>query len=311
MMSKSKEIIIGVDAGGTTSKVALFELDGTILAKSFGKSGSPAVTKEWYLHIDDAIDDTLNKINKEENKIVFIQLGVSGISALTSYEEIIQYFTNKYQSPCAITSDTMSALYSVLDDEEQAGIVVISGTGVGIFGKNNQNQTMLIGGWGHLLREYGSAYAIVHRFCVRLIDRFESTGTISSLGKKFLQKNKLNNIRDLNHLFYQNSKDEIASLSTFFKEEANQGNKSAILALREQGRLLGKQVSQLMKFLHLPNGTKIGLRGGFLEKDGKYIIQGIKEFFEQNNIILHFEKKATDQLYGVYRMALNHMKKGV
>lgn len=306
-----EKVIIGVDAGGTSCKAGIFQCNGEILTKGFGKSGSPAVTKDWYLHIDDAIEDALRKIEKTKYQIACIQLGISGISALSSYEEVRLYLEKKYQTSCHITSDTWSALYSVLDENEEEGIVVISGTGVGIFGKNTEEKTILIGGWGHLIREYGSAYSVVHRFCVHLIDRFEAMQPLSPLEKRFLQTCHLKDVRDLNHLFYQNEKDEIAKLSIFFKNEANRGNKQAIQVLKEQGVFLGKQVKHAMMFLNLANQTKIGFRGGFLEKDGKYIIQGMMEYFEQNQIHLLFEQKPRDQLYGVYRLALNNIKKGV
>lgn len=302
-MNKLEEIMICVDAGGTSCKAAIFQKDGQIIAKGFGKSGSPAVSTNWYLHIDDAMIDALSKIDRKNFKIVFIQIGASGISALNSHEEIEQYFVKKYSCPCNITSDTLTALYSVLDENEEEGIVVISGTGVGIFGKNKDGKTMLIGGWGHLIREYGSAYSIVHMFCINLVNHYEETGKLSILEKLFLEKCRFTKVRDLNHLFYQRTKDEIASLSVFFKEEANKGNVDAIHLLKEQGHLLGGQVKNLMRFLNLPNKVKIGLRGGFLEIDGKYIIIGINEYFKENNIELSFEKETKDQLVGVYQLA--------
>lgn len=295
--------MICVDAGGTSCKAAIFQKNGQILAKGFGKSGSPAVSTNWYIHIDDAISNALSKINRNNFEIAFIQIGASGISALNSHQEIDLYFIDKYNCPCNITSDTLTALYSVLDENEQEGIVVISGTGVGIFGKNKDSKTMLIGGWGHLIREYGSAYSIVHIFCINLVNHYEETGELSVLEKLFLEKCGFTKVRDLNHLFYQKNKDEIASLSVFFKEEANKGNLDAIDLLKEQGYLLGRQVKNLMRFLNLPNKTKIGLRGGFLEIDGKYIIIGIKEYFKENNIELSFEKETKDQLVGVYQLA--------
>ena len=43
-----KDIIICVDAGGTTSKVGIFTNDGNILMRETGKAGSPAVDKNWF-----------------------------------------------------------------------------------------------------------------------------------------------------------------------------------------------------------------------------------------------------------------------
>ena len=76
-----KDIIICADAGGTTSKIGIFTNDGNILMRETGKAGSPAVDKNWYLNIDSAIQKALDKLDFEYN-ILYIELGVSGISAL-------------------------------------------------------------------------------------------------------------------------------------------------------------------------------------------------------------------------------------
>ena len=90
-----KDIIICVDAGGTTSKVGIFTNDGNILMRETGKAGSPAVDKNWYLNIDSAIQKALDKLDFEYN-VLYIELGVSGISALTEHSNIDEYFMQKY-----------------------------------------------------------------------------------------------------------------------------------------------------------------------------------------------------------------------
>lgn len=305
---KKEQIYICVDAGGTTSKAAIFSKDGKILARGIGKTGSPAVSfNDWYLHIDDAIVESLRNLNEnnqiDKYEIEKIALGVSGISALSSTIKEQEYFQNKYGVPCLITSDTLTALYSVIENKEEDGIVVISGTGIGIFGKNS-TQTFLVGGWGHILREYGSAYSIVHDFSVGIIDKFEAMIEFSNLEQEFLKKFQITNIRDFNHLFYQHSKDEIAKYSIFFKEMARKNNNDAISLLKKEGKALAIQVENLMKHLKLKNGTKIGLKGGFIEKDGELIVEGFKEYMNNKDIKLQYVDNNNEQLYGVYRFAI-------
>ena len=308
-MEKQK-IYICVDAGGTSSKAAIFSEEGQILERGFGKSGSPAVSfNEWYLHIDDAIVQVINNFSEKNDFNNFIiekiALGVSGISALSSIKEQIEYFQNKYNTKCSITSDTITALYSVISNKDENGIVVISGTGIGILGKNKE-ETLLVGGWGHLIREYGSAYSIVHDFVVDIIDKYEAMIELDELELAFLKRYNIEKIRDFNHMFYQNSKDEIASYSVFFKEYAMLKNEHAIELLKKEGMRLAIQVENLMKHLKLENGTKIGLKGGFIERDGELIVSGFKEYMLSKNIILNYIKNNNEQLDGVYRYAIWH-----
>ena len=304
MMNK-REVYICVDAGGTTSKAAIFSKDGTILARGFAESGSPAVTYDrWYVNIEKSMIDAINHY-QTPMKIIKMVFGVSGISALSSITDVKNYFEQKYLSTCIITSDTMTALYSVLENSKDAGMVVIAGTGVAIFGKNH-SETMLIGGWGHLLREKGSAYAIVHDFCVKMIEKYEAGIRLNKLEYAFLNNYKMSNIREFNHLFYQNSKDEIAKLSIFFKQQAKLGNKQAMNLLKNQGFELAKQTINLMKKLNLKNNTIIGLTGGFIDNDGEYIIEGFKEYMDKVKIDLKYKINDGEQLFGVYKFATNN-----
>lgn len=304
MMNK-REVYICVDAGGTTSKAAIFSKDGTMLARGFAESGSPAVTYDrWYVNIEKSMIDAINHY-QTPMKIIKMVFGVSGISALSSITDVKNYFEQKYLSTCIITSDTMTALYSVLENSKDAGMVVIAGTGVAIFGKNH-NETMLIGGWGHLLREKGSAYAIVHDFCVKMIEKYEAGIRLNKLEYAFLNNYKISNIREFNHLFYQNSKDEIAKLSIFFKQQAKLGNKQAMKLLKNQGFELAKQTINLMKKLNLKNNTIIGLTGGFIDNDGEYIIEGFKEYMDKVKIDLKYKINDGEQLFGVYKFATNN-----
>ena len=300
-----REVYICVDAGGTTSKAAIFSKDGTILARGFAESGSPAVTYDrWYVNIEKSMIDAINHY-QTPMKIIKMVFGVSGISALSSITDVKNYFEQKYLSTCIITSDTMTALYSVLENSKDAGMVVIAGTGVAIFGKNH-SETMLIGGWGHLLREKGSAYAIVHDFCVKMIEKYEAGIRLNKLEYAFLNNYKMSNIREFNHLFYQNSKDEIAKLSIFFKQQAKLGNKQAMKLLKNQGLELAKQTINLMKKLNLKNNTIIGLTGGFIDNDGEYIIEGFKEYMDKVKIDLKYKINDGEQLFGVYKFATNN-----
>lgn len=296
-----KKIYVCIDAGGTSCKAGIFDEEGNILSRGTSKSGSPAVSDNWYLHIDDAIKDSLDKLDFSY-QIINITMGVSGLSAKedTIFEK--SYFESKYHTKCNILSDTMTALYSVIKDKNESGIIVISGTGIAIFGKNKA-QNLMIGGWGHIIRELGSSYSIVHDFCVNLIDKFENQIAYSNLELKFIQKYHLENIRKLNHLFYNHTKDEIAKLSIFFKEEAKNNNLEAKNLLKQQGVLLAKQTYNLIKHLNLPNHTIIGLTGGFIENDGEDIVQGFKEYLEANQIYLDYNTEHNEQLIGVYYLA--------
>ena len=88
--------------------------------------------------------------------------------------------------------------------------------------RNNVNRSM------NLINEFKpEKYDKVHRK-ENLIDKYEASKPFNSLEKAFLSYLKIKNIRELNHIFYQHTKDEIAKLSLFFKKEARKNNQEAI-----------------------------------------------------------------------------------
>ncbi len=105
-----------------------------------------------------------------------------------------------------------------LKDKYQNGIVVISGTGVAIYGKY-ESQTTLIGGWGHIIRELGSAYACVHDLALNIIDQEENDLPLTLFQENFLTYLNKHHITDLKHLFYNHSKKEYNYLNNSIYHE--------------------------------------------------------------------------------------------
>lgn len=105
-----REVYICVDAGGTTSKAAIFSKDGTILARGFAESGSPAVTYDrWYVNIEKsvydhcvAIDLIVRKGRVGEvynvgghNERTNLQVVKTVLHALNKPESLITYVTDR------------------------------------------------------------------------------------------------------------------------------------------------------------------------------------------------------------------------
>ena len=62
--------------------------------------------------------------------------------------------------------------------------------------------------------------------------------------------------------------------------------------------------NRIGKKLDLKNNTIIGLTGGFIDNDGKYIIEGFKEYMYNIKIKLRYKINYGEQLFGVYKFAI-------
>lgn len=130
------KVIMSIDAGGTKTKAALIDYDCNIVFERVGGPGSPAVLKEQKAmkNIMDLIDKVFLEA-KDLYEITYIQMGISALSAVEDKSFYEKFLSSKYSVPVSIENDAYMALYSIIQDKYNEGIVVLAGTGSAICGK--------------------------------------------------------------------------------------------------------------------------------------------------------------------------------
>ena len=98
----------------------------------------------------------------------------------------------------------------------QPGILVISGTGSVVIGRNAKGETARAGGWGHLLGDHGSGYWIALTGLRAAIREYDRRGRAPS---RILRRLCLNNPDQLVDWIQQAGKEEIASLAGEFIDD--------------------------------------------------------------------------------------------
>ena len=257
-----KKVIICVDAGGTSTKIAVIDQNKEILIKNIIGPGSPAVNINACEDIYNALTKLYNEI-KDSYLISAIILGMSGFALVdtTNYKKQLE---DRFKTNIILISDVDLAYYSTIKDEYNFGCVVVSGTGAAVQAVND-NKSFMSNGWGQLLTERGSGYTCVRDYVCLMIHTLEEKGHLSPLGNKFLEYCGFKDILDFKPLFYRHSKDEVASYSKFFIEEACRNhNKEAIKWLETNGTLIGKDIVSSCKRVKMPKDFPIGFRGGFI-----------------------------------------------
>jgi N-acetylglucosamine kinase-like BadF-type ATPase len=155
---------IGVDGGGTGTSAVLSTKKGRIVAVG---SGGPAnfqvVGEEQTLRsIVAAISSALNQGNAPhvpEPEIAAIAVGLAGLHTPADKDRLTRLVANQYPaSRIGLWTDADVALAATSGD--RAGIVVIAGTGSIALGRDDRGNGGRCGGWGYLIGDEGSAYAI-------------------------------------------------------------------------------------------------------------------------------------------------------
>ena len=297
-----EKVIISVDSGGSKTKVCLINDKKEILDTVLEGSGSPAVIgpKLAMENIYRAITKII--IANKNCKVDYIVIGMSGLMSITNDKDFIDQLKEDFKTNIILVSDASFALYSVIKDVHDEGVLVLSGTGAAVVGFKNE-QTHLISGWGHLLTEAGSAYSVVRTLVVNTIRTYENTGIITKLGQKFIDHLGINAIEEFRIFIYSNSKREIASYASFVNEQAMNKNQEAIELLKSEGRILANDVRNAYRVANLTPNAVLGFRGGFIvnvEILREELISSLKEMGIVINIL---KDDDPDPIYGGYYLA--------
>lgn len=296
----TKDAIIAIDAGGTKTKCALIDYKKDIVYSMVGGSGSPAVDPKALDTIYNCIKEVYDLYNDKYN-IKAIVMGVSGIFTVENRQAYIDKVASDFNTIAILETDALLALYSIVQDKYDEGLLVLAGTGTAIMGIN-KDKSFLASGWGQLLTERGSAYACVKDYVCQMINDYELNGVISPFGKKLMKNLGYDDLQEFKKLFYRNTKDQVAQSSKFFYEEAEKGDLEAQQWLYYNGELLAKDSLAAIKHLKMNKNVAIGFRGGFAS-NVHYVQEGVIDTLEKKGINPIIVRGDKDPIYGAYYMA--------
>lgn len=295
------KVVIAVDAGGTKTKVVAIDQNKQIVFELVGGIGSVAVAGDKAIqNIFSLVKETYNSVfNKYE--VVFIQMGLSGFGVIKDPRLLEKQLEDSLNVEVSIDNDVNLGLYSIIEDKYNEGVLVISGTGSAVAGIKDNN-TMLIGGYGVLLTESGSAYTSVKMLVVNIINQYEDSMTYSKIGSEFLDLIGAQSVGDFRRFMYTKTKAEIAEYSPFISSKALEGDEIAIAILKKSGRDLALGVKKAHKNLGLSNEFVLGFVGGFI-KEAPFVQAELIKVLDENGIKPKLISDCDDPVYGAYYMA--------
>ncbi len=282
-----KKAIIGIDAGGSKTEIKAFDIKGNTLAEAIGGSGSFSFnTEENKFRLQILIRDIMNKI-KEEYEPILLIIGASGFGALYNPSSLIEEYERKFKIKTVIVNDAEIALYSIMRNSYKQGILVLSGTGSAVFGKND-DVIILHGGWGHLLGDEGGSFFLAVSALKKVIHEFEVNEDRSDLSVAILKLLNLDSVYDIKKYVYNSKKNDVAKLSIFIDELAQKGDQDAIDLIEDNASKLFDQTYSLYKKLKLKGPFPIGLQGSLIKNSkiaNNYFHKKVNEFIPNAFII--------------------------
>jgi N-acetylglucosamine kinase-like BadF-type ATPase len=192
-MAEASGYLIGVDGGGTKTVAWLVRLsvDGgeVVLGKGQAGPGNPRAVgfEVAQTNIEAAIAAAFAEARLPRTAARAACLGLAGAGRTSEQEQIQTWAVSR---GIAEQVDVVADIEPVLAaaSPENIGVALVCGTGSLVWGRNRAGETARCGGWGYLLGDEGSAYAIALaglRAAVRAADgRGPATSMLSRLQER-------------------------------------------------------------------------------------------------------------------------------
>lgn len=290
------QYILGIDGGGTSTLGVLFSLDGEEVERAeFGFSNvtiQESIAKE---NIHKTISALLKHRDKDDR--VHIVMGISGATNIHDREAFLSDIEKTYQATVELFTDAELALYSIQRQPDQSVIMVISGTGSAIMIDDGEKHK-IIGGYGYLLGDEGSAYHLVISAIKGLTKMFDLGAKPTRFQQKLMHQMKIKTRQDLVVQVYQKTKTELSMYAKIISELA-MTHKQAYRLLCKEGDGIGKQILRAVKHIKTNKKIKIALRGGFIQ-NAPFVKEALERYLQKHLSHYEMEERPVESVMGAY-----------
>lgn len=272
--------IAGIDGGGTHTRIEIRDPENRLIRRGeFGPFNINAIGEHAFRSLLREVFAWCGGMEACSRLCV----GAAGISnpkvGMILKEELER---SGFQGIWYLCGDQEIALRGAM---EGPGIVVIAGTGSICFGKNQAGQIARSGGYGHLIDDGGSGYALgrdVLGAAVRALDgRIRDSGILQAVCDRLGAGPE-----GIVPFVYgaETDKAAIASFSSIALEQADLGDAAARKILWREAQELRELVLAVQSRLEIPR-CRIALLGGLLASDNSYRRAVVKELSELGDVV--------------------------
>lgn len=250
-------IFVGVDGGGTRTRAVVTTDELVPLGR--GASGPTNASTTPLTHVlesvCEAIDDALGAASLDARSVASISCGLAGVEASAKGSQIVAELDAVYgHGKSFVTTDARIALAGATRlSPDSPGIVLIAGTGAVAFGRNAAGEEARAGGWGPLIGDEGSAYAIAARGLAAVVRQLDGRGPATAISELVFAQEGTHTPRELLSVLYRTdgTPSHLASYSLLVLAAARGGDAVAQRIFEEAGSELGLAVDAVIRKLKM------------------------------------------------------------
>lgn len=255
------KFVAGIDGGGTKTRVLCRDSEGRELQEAqFGPFNLNSIGLNRFRRLLEEI----TALFRELGVCGGVCIGAAGISNQEMVSAVAEAMARAGIANWKLVGDHVIALQGAL--RGRPGIALIAGTGSICFGRNSSGQEARAGGWGHLIGDEGSAYALGRDALAAAARRWDGYGAETALTKLILEELHLDSRQGLISYIYGGDKTRIAALSRLVERAAAGGDTVA-------GEIISHNAEQMTGLVRAVAGklgierAEVAMLGGMLEHD--------------------------------------------
>ncbi len=259
---KKNSYFLGVDGGGSKTTAVVFNEKGEFICSAHGES-----INYYSVGLDTARLTMKNIIdNLSIKKFRCAVIGMSALNERASAEETERFCSEIIDSDNIIMDSDLFVALEAMDTPEECA-AIISGTGSMAVCRNSDGSMGHTGGWGYILGDEGSGYAIGLAGIKAAIRAAEGCAGETALLSECLDYFSINNIYDLIDLYYEKkvSRKKTAAFARVVSKCCENGDNVSKRILEDEAKQLSQTALGLLKTKN--TDIPIGLWGGVFQNN--------------------------------------------
>lgn len=257
-------VVVGIDGGGTRTRALVLDADGREMGVLDGPAGLVDPTRP--AAGIPALEALIREAVGNEGPLAALWVGLAGVgreSVRRSVEAALS--VTGIAGVVGVGTDLEAALQDAHGGDP--GILLVAGTGSAAVRRSPDGALVRSGGWGRLLGDEGSGYAIGLEGLRALTRAFDGRGARTELTPVLLEAAGVAEVGDLVAWVAGATKSEIAALAPLVLELASSRSDPVAAGIRDRA------VSDLAELVSAVCGAP-ALEGGAGESDGAVALSG-------------------------------------
>ena len=260
-------LVVGIDGGGTRTRVILADANGTVLARAEGpgtalRPGEESVAADI---IQSLIGEVLASAQRPDVRPAVCVVGVAGAGQERAAQALWSALaTRRVADDVSVQADATIALEDAFGDT--AGVLLVSGTGSVAFARAPDGRLERCGGWGPNLGDEGSGAWLGRRALSVITAAQDGREPETALNGALLTDLELESLDDLIPWASQATPSQLAALVPVICQVASSGDlrANALVSLCVEELMLHIRTLARRSFVDERAAMPVALAGGLL-----------------------------------------------